>query len=75
MNELWQCNICKSLIPRDQIDGQCRICKEKTCNHCKRVCDKCQQIVCMLHLESKIVMRQQQPYVHKLCQFCGRVWV
>jgi hypothetical protein len=28
----------------------------------------------MLHLESKIVMRQQQPHIHKLCQFCGRVW-
>jgi hypothetical protein len=28
----------------------------------------------MLHLESKIVMRQQQPYVHRLCQFCWRVW-
>lgn len=74
MNELWQCRICKSLVTREQIDGQCRICKNNTCFNCKRICDSCQKIVCMLHLESKIVMRQQQPFLHKLCLVCKEVW-
>lgn len=74
MNELWQCGVCKSIITRDQIDGQCKTCKNPTCNHCKRTCDRCQEICCMLHMEAKIVMRQQQPFLHKLCWVCKEVW-
>jgi hypothetical protein len=28
----------------------------------------------MFHVEARIVMRQQQPYVHKLCTYCREVW-
>lgn len=74
MQELWQCRICNSVVTNDQLDGQCRVCGNITCNHCKRTCDRCQQIVCMFHVEARIVMRQQQPYVHKLCTYCREVW-
>ena len=74
MNDLWQCSVCKSIITRDQINGQCKTCKNPTCNHCKRVCDRCHEIACMFHIESKVVMRQQQPYVHELCAVCKEVW-
>lgn len=74
MNELWQCRICRSLVTWDQIDGACKTCKNRTCIHCKRVCDRCQEICCMMHVEAKIVMRNQQPYVHRLCWICKGVW-
>ena len=74
MSELWQCRICRSVVPRDQINGRCKTCGKNTCNHCKRVCDRCHEIVCMFHIESKVVMRQQQPYVHELCAVCREVW-
>jgi hypothetical protein len=28
----------------------------------------------MFHIEVKIVMRQQQPNLHKLCRQCKEMW-
>lgn len=74
MNELWQCKICRSIVPRNQIDGLCEVCRNNVCANCRRICDRCQKIFCMFHVESKIVMRQQKPFIHKLCKTCSEVW-
>lgn len=74
MADLWECRICKSVITRDQINGECQKCVRKTCVNCKRTCDRCQKIFCMFDIEVKLVMRQQQPHIHKLCGNCREVW-
>ena len=74
MNELRQCRICKSLVRTEQINGFCKTCNKNTCVNCKRACDRCQEVCCMFHIESKIIMRQQKPFIHKLCRTCSEVW-
>ncbi len=74
MNGLIQCGICRSIVTKDRIDGFCKSCKRPTCTNCARVCDRCQEICCMYHMETKIVMRQQKPNLHKLCLNCREVW-
>lgn len=69
------CKICGTLALTYQIDGKCHVCGKLTCVNCKRVCDRCTRIFCTNHIETKIVMRQQQPFLHKLCDRCTKVWV
>lgn len=74
MSELVRCLTCISLINRGETDGKCRTCDAVTCIHCKRVCERCDEIFCMFHVETKVVMRQQKPFLHKLCKICREVW-
>lgn len=75
MNEsLAECTVCESIIKKNQIDGKCGDCGRRVCVNCKRVCDRCQMIFCMFDIDVKIVMRQQQPYTHALCQLCQQIW-
>jgi hypothetical protein len=70
MDELWECESCKSVVHRDQIVAPCGVCKKRTCIRCQRVCDKCLQIYCMFHMKVKAVMIQETPKDLKLCQWC-----
>lgn len=74
MQEFWNCTVCGSMITGNMVDGECRVCGLRTCSYCTRRCDRCQQIFCMLHVESKVVMRQQMPFIHRLCSFCRKIW-
>lgn len=74
MSDLWECEICKSLIKKEQLDGQCKICKIRTCPNCRRVCDRCQEVICMLHIESKFVSVHDKTIPYKLCQSCRESW-
>ncbi len=75
MADLWQCNVCSSVLPREQIDGKCRICDSLTCDNCKRTCNRCQNIVCMNHCEQKMMVRSEMVYSHVICDYCrDLVW-
>jgi len=40
------CQSCDSVIRRDEVRGNCRVCSKKTCVACSRICDECLKIVC-----------------------------
>ena len=75
MTELVSCRVCGSMVMTSQIDGRCHTCGKLTCQNCYRICEGCTRIFCMNHIETKIVMRQQKPFLHRLCQGCSKVWL
>lgn len=74
LTELVVCKVCGTLALSHQIDGKCHTCGKPTCENCKRVCDRCTKIFCITHIETKVVMRQQKPFLHRLCDICSKVW-
>jgi hypothetical protein len=75
LTELISCRVCGTLALPHQIDGRCHACGKLTCQNCYRICEGCTRIFCMNHIETKIVMRQQRPFLHKLCERCARLWL
>jgi len=73
--ELWECEICRSVIFREQINGVCQICGRRTCPNCRRVCERCQRVFCMYDIEKVEVWRQGQMQRLMLCKSCRIGWV
>jgi len=75
MSDLWECDVCGSIVLKSQIDGKCYECGRRTCVNCKRVCERCRRIFCMDHVEVREVWRQGRLERHLLCKICGMVWI
>jgi len=73
-SNLWNCETCGSIVRRDQIEGNCGACNNKTCIYCHRVCERCKRIFCMHHVEVKEVWRQGSMNRVCLCEICSKVW-
>jgi len=71
---LWECETCKSIVRRDQINGVCETCGRRTCIQCQRVCDKCKRIFCIYHVEAREVWRQGTLDRIALCERCSNLW-
>jgi hypothetical protein len=71
---LWECEVCSSIVRRNNIDGICYTCKRRTCINCMRVCERCKKIFCMDHVEVKEVWRQGKMNRVLLCDICSGVW-
>lgn len=71
---LLECEICKSIIRREQIDGVCETCGKRTCTHCQRVCERCRQIFCMYHVETREVWSEGIMSRVLLCERCRTIW-
>lgn len=74
ISKLWECETCKSIISREKINGVCCDCGKRTCIHCKRVCERCQRIFCMYHVETREVWRNDKMTRIMLCDRCNKVW-
>lgn len=71
-DELWECGICRSIIRRDQIEGACDICGERTCVYCHRICERCQKVFCFRHVRKVEVWRQGAMTRMLLCENCEK---
>jgi len=69
-DELWECDICGSIVRRDQIEGACNACRKRTCVYCYRVCERCQRTFCFNHVRKAEVWRQGTLTRMLLCEKC-----
>jgi hypothetical protein len=67
-SNLRECETCKSIVRRDQINGVCKLCGRRTCIDCKRVCDRCGQIFCTYHVKTKELWSQGTLSRIALCE-------
>ena len=74
MAKLWKCEVCGSIVRRDQINGKCCVCGRRTCVNCRRICQRCQRVFCMDHVQLREVWRQGRLERILLCESCSRVW-
>jgi hypothetical protein len=71
-DELWECEVCKSIVRRDQLEGKCNICGRRTCVYCYRICEKCQKVFCFNHVRRVEVWRQGVLTRMLLCKNCEK---
>jgi len=74
VNQFVKCRTCRSTVSQENTNGLCKTCSKSTCKNCYRICDRCYEIFCMYHVETKIILRQQKSFFHKLCEICSEVW-
>ena len=68
------CESCGSVVRRDEVRGNCRVCGKKTCVACSRTCDECLMIVCQNCVKTREVWIQGSLYLRKMCDFCVSVY-
>jgi hypothetical protein len=68
------CESCGSVVRRDEVRGNCRVCGRKTCIACARICDECLRIVCQNCIKTREVWIQSSLYLRKICDFCASVY-
>ena len=68
--ELICCESCGSIVKREEVRGNCRICDRKTCIACMRICDECLKIVCPNCIMSRELWRDDKHYFRKVCKNC-----
>ena len=69
------CELCGSVVRRDEIRGKCRVCGRKTCVVCSRTCDECLMTVCQSCIKSREVWINGNLYLRKMCDFCVSVYL
>jgi hypothetical protein len=67
------CESCGSVVRRDEVRGNCRVCGRKTCVACSRICDECLKIVCQKCIKTHEVWINGSLYFRKMCDFCAKV--
>lgn len=68
------CKSCESIVRRDEVRGNCRVCSKKTCIACSRICDECLKITCQNCIKTREVWINGSLYLRKMCDFCTSVY-
>jgi methionyl-tRNA synthetase len=68
------CPSCGSVVRRDEVRGNCRVCGGKSCIACFRVCDECLKITCQNCIKTMEVWINGNLYLRKMCDFCVSVY-